>query len=72
MLESEQKQPQTAEVTQEEQKRKKKKRIIIVVTVLLVIVAAAVIYFLTRPKEITNKLQKRWRVKSRRDILRRI
>ena len=54
MLESEQKQPQTAEVTQEEQKRKKKKRIIIVVTVLLVIVAAAVIYFLTRPKGMTE------------------
>ena len=49
-----QQQTQTTEMTPEELKKKKRKKIIIAICILLIIIAAIVIYFLTRPKGITE------------------
>ena len=54
MSDKEQQQTQAAELTPEELKKKKRKKIIIAVIILLIIIAAIVIYFLTRPKGITE------------------
>ncbi len=54
MPDKEQKQTAAAELTPEEVKKKKRKKIIIIVCILLIIIAAIVIYFLTRPKGITE------------------
>lgn len=54
MLEKEQIQTQVAKLTPEELKKKKRKKIIIAVCILLIIIAAILIYFLTRPKRMTE------------------
>ena len=51
---SEEQQKQSAEPTPDELKKKKRKKIIIGICILLIIIAAIVIYFLTRPKGITE------------------
>lgn len=48
------KQEKEVELTPEELKKKKRKKIIIAICILLIIIAAIVIYFLTRPKGITE------------------
>lgn len=54
MSDKEQQQTQAVELTPEKLKKKKRKKIIIAVIILLIIIAAIVIYFLTRPKGITE------------------
>lgn len=54
MSEKEQTQTQAAKLTPEELKKKKRKKIIIAVCILLIIIAAILIYFLTRPKRMTE------------------
>lgn len=49
-----QQQTQATELTPEELTKKKRKKIIIAICILLIIIAAIVIYFLTRPKGITE------------------
>lgn len=51
---SDKEQGQTLELTPEELKKKRRKKIIIIVCILLIIIAAIVLYFLTRPKVITE------------------
>lgn len=51
---SDKEQGQTLELTPEELKKKRRKKIIITVCILLIIIAAIVLYFLTRPKVITE------------------